>query len=129
MNKILKYILFRTVLIIVILHTFVPHPHSDELTKDEHIVLHKKSNSIIGIIRLIFHENNDENLDNLIFAKYEYSKRLIIKDKFQNSLFYDVLCCVIKEFKIEHFITNKVDNFKRSLFIKLNGSRAPPLLF
>lgn len=82
MSKILKYIFFRTILVIITLHTIIPHPHSDELTEEKHFELHKDSNSLIGFIRLTFHESDDENLDNLIFAEYESVKKIDSKHKY-----------------------------------------------
>lgn len=82
MNKILKYILFRTVLVIITLHTIIPHPHSIELTDENHIELHKKSNSIIGIIKLVLHESDDESLDNLIICQNANVNK--VNSKFKN---------------------------------------------
>tara|TARA_R110002153_G_C13179483_1_gene484949 strand:- start:621 stop:878 length:258 start_codon:yes stop_codon:yes gene_type:complete len=70
MSKIFRNILFNTALAVILLHTIIPHPHSEDMAEKEHIKLHNNSNSLYGILRLVFHESNDENLDSLIFAQY-----------------------------------------------------------
>jgi len=122
-SKILKYILFRSVLVIITLHTVIPHPHSEELTEEKHFELHKESSSLIGIITLAFHESDDESLDNLIFAQYESVKKIDSNQKYPEVSIFDSTTSRIG--KIVKWNTN---NFNRLLFVKLNGLRGPPLL-
>lgn len=128
MSKILKHILFRTVLVIITLHAIIPHPHSDELTKEKHLELHKKSNSFIGIIRLVFHESDDENLDNLIFAQYGSVKKSDNKCKYPNLSILNKIQFIVEKRKNEKTVKWNTNNFDRLLFVKLNGLRGPPLL-
>jgi len=128
MSEILKYILFRTVLVIITLHTIIPHPHSDELTGEEHFELHKKSNSLIGIIRLVFHESDDESLDNLIFAKYESVKKIDSKHKYPKVSIFDNTTSIVGKIVTRKIVKWNTSNFNRLLFVKLNGLRGPPLL-
>ena len=128
MSKVLKYILFRTALIIITLHTIIPHPHSDELTVDKHLKLHKDSNSIIGIIRLAFHESDDENLDNLIFAQYENVKKLDNKCKYPKLSILKKIQFKSKKREKEKKVKWNANNFDRLLFVKLNRLRGPPLI-
>ena len=127
MSKVLKYILFRTALVIITLHTIIPHPHSDKLTIEKHFELHKESNSFIGIIRLIFHESDDENLDNLIFAKYEGVKKIDKKFKYPKVSIFNNTQSVIEKRETKKIIKCNTNNFDRLLFVKLNGLRGPPL--
>jgi hypothetical protein len=127
MSKILKYILFRTVLVIITLHTIIPHPHSDELTEEKHFELHKESNSLIGIIRLAFHESDDENLDNLIFAQYESVKKTDSKYKYPKVSIFDNTTSIVEKRATEKIIKWNTNNFDRLFFVKLNGLRGPPL--
>ena len=128
MSEILKYILFRTVLVVITLHTIIPHPHSEELTEEKHLELHKKSNSLIGIIRLAFHESDDENLDNLIFVQYKNVKVLDSKHKYPKVFIFDNITSVVEKKATEKIIKWNTNNFDRLLFVKLNGLRGPPLL-
>ena len=128
MSKILKYILFRAVLVIITLHTVIPHPHSDELTEEEHFELHKKSNSLIGIIRLAFHESNDESLDNLIFTQYESIKKIDSKHKYPKVSTLDNTTSIVGKIAAKKIVKWNTNNFNRLLFVKLNGLRGPPLL-
>ena len=128
MSKILKYILFRTILILVTLHAIIPHPHSEELTDKEHLELHKNSNSLIGIIKFTFHESDDKSLDNLIFTQYKSVKKIDFKHTYFNISIFDS-----SNLQVEKVVTKKirkwnVNNFNKLLFVKLNGLRGPPLL-
>jgi quinol monooxygenase YgiN len=127
MSKILKYILFRTVLVIITLHAFIPHPHSNELTEEKHFELHKESNSLIGFIRLAFHESDDENLDNLIFAEYESDKKLDSKSKYPKVSIFNNKQSLVEKGETGKIIKWNTNNFNRLLFVKLNGLRGPPL--
>ncbi len=128
MSKILKYILFRTVLVIITLHTIIPHPHSEELTDKKHSELHKDSNSFIGIVRLAFHESDDENLDNLIFAEYESDKKLDNKCKYPKIPIINNRQSIVEKRETEKIVKWNINNFDKLLFVKLNGLRGPPVL-
>ncbi len=128
MSEILKYILFRTVLVLVTLHAIIPHPHSDELTEEKHFELHKKSNSLIGIISLVFHESDDENLDNLIFAQYESVKKIDSKHKYPKVSIFDSTTSRVGKIATEKIVKWNTNNFNRLLFVKLNRLRGPPVL-
>ena len=124
MSKILKYILFRTVLLIIALHAVIPHPHSDELTEDRHFELHQNSNSIIGLIKIAFHESDDENLDNLVFVQIESVKKFDYK--FTKVSNFNITLSIIEEWENEKIVSSNINNFKRLFFVKLNGLRGPP---
>ncbi|MCF6295697.1 MAG: hypothetical protein L3J25_08405 [Flavobacteriaceae bacterium] len=128
MSKILKYILFRIVLVIITLHIIIPHPHSGELTEEEHFEIHQKSDSLIGIIRLAFHESNDENLDNLVYAQYESVKKSNFKNKYPKFSISNNSQFKIEKRKTEKRVSVRINDFNKTLFVKLNGLRGPPLL-
>ncbi|MBT6686201.1 MAG: hypothetical protein HN704_11465 [Bacteroidetes bacterium] len=128
MSKILKYILFLTFLIVIALHAIIPHPHSDELTEEKHFELHHKSNSLIGLIRLVFHESNDEDMDNLMFVQFERLKKLGCKCKYQKVYSLNLALSKIEEREAEQIVSSSTNNFIRFFFVKLNGLRGPPLL-
>ncbi|VAV84537.1 hypothetical protein MNBD_BACTEROID02-1609 [hydrothermal vent metagenome] len=126
--KILRRILFNTVLVVILLHTFIPHPHSDEMTKKEHIKLHNTSNSLYSILKNAFHESNDESLDNLIVAQYH------IANKTKHTYPYPTIA--IKDFYplgnvktiVRKRVIRSIDNFNKLFIVKLNGERGPPFL-
>jgi hypothetical protein len=128
MSRILEYILFRAVLVAITLHAIIPHPHSDELTEEKHFEIHKKSNSFIGIIRLAFHESEDENLDNLVFAQYEIVKKLDHNYKHSKVSILNNTISIIAKRETERIVISSTNNFNRLFFVKLNGLRGPPLL-
>ncbi len=128
MCKILEYILFRVVLVIITLHTFIPHPHSDELTKEKHFELHKNSNSLFGLIRLAYHESNDDSLDNITFAQYESVKNINAKHKYPKVSLFNKIQSNIEKKETEKIVKSNTNNTDRLFFVKLNGLRGPPLL-
>jgi len=129
MRKLLNYILFRTVLIIITLHTIIPHPHSEELTREKHFELHKESTSLLGIIRLVFHENDDDTLDHLIFAEYEGVNKIDFKQTYYpKSALFNSSSLLVENTAIEKITPWKTNNFEKLLFVTLNGLRGPPLL-
>ncbi|MBL1281042.1 MAG: hypothetical protein COA33_012250 [Fluviicola sp.] len=126
MREISKYILFKIALIVIVLHAIIPHPHSGELTDENHFKIHQKSSSLIGAIRLAFHENNHENLDTLAYTQYENAKKLNLKNKKPNIPILNNVQSKIVHRKVEKTECFKVENFNRILFAKLNGLRGPP---
>ncbi len=128
MSKIVKYILFRTVLVIITLHTVIPHPHSDKLTEEKHLELHKKSTSLFGIIRLAFHESDDESLDSLIYTQYESVKKVDSKHTYPKVSLFNNIQSIVEKRETEKIVKSSTNNFNRLLFVKLNGLRGPPIL-
>jgi len=128
MIAVLKYILFRIVLVVITLHTIIPHPHSSELTEEKHLELHKKSNSLIGIIRLAFHESEDESLDNLIYAQYESVKKIDSKHKYPKVTIFENKISLLGKVVTRKIVEWNTNNFDKLLFVKLNGLRGPPIL-
>lgn len=128
MIKILKYLFFRTILVIISLHAIIPHPHSNELTKEKHVELHKKSNSFIGIIRLVFHESDDEILDDLIFAQFQTIKKSDNKYKYPTLSIVNKIQFIVEKTEKGKKIKWNANNFDGLLFVIRNGLRGPPFL-
>lgn len=128
MRKIISDILFSLVLGIITLHAAIPHPHSNELTEEEHFELHKNTYSIVAFLRLTFHESEDENLDNPIFTQYESAKK--IEGKYSNpaTTCSDSLLYIVEKAKTENATAWNTDNFIKLLVVKPNGLRGPPQL-
>jgi len=122
----LKHILFKIAFLIIVLHTIIPHPHADELTNQEHLQLHKNSKSIIGILKFVFHESNDENLDHLIYAHYgNIQKQNVSSQKHQVSI-YLKMTAAVSTCQSTNILQKNVRSFKQIVFISGNGLRAPP---
>ncbi len=129
MIKILSNISFKFILGILAFHTFISHPHSDELSIEEHKELHNNAKSLIGIIRLAFHESDDESLDHLLYIHDGFCKKIdskvknifvSLKDNFQYSA---------NSIITEGVVNCDVNNCIKLFFVKLNGLRGPPLLY
>ena len=123
MSKIFRNILFNSALAVILLHTIIPHPHSKDMVEKEHIKLHNNSNSIYGILRLVFHENNDEILDSLVFAQYNIDKKTKIDYQYSaiNNAYFSTSKIVNKK-----FYKNLKSNINKLFIVNLNGVRGPP---
>lgn len=127
MTKVFRNILFDSVLVLILLHTIIPHPHSYKLTEEKHLELHQNSNSLIGFIRLAFHESDDESLDNLIFAQYESVKKTDSKHTCPKVSIFDNKTSTVGKIKTEKILKCNSNNFYRLFFVELNRLRGPPL--
>lgn len=128
MRKIVSDILFSLVLGIFTLHAAIPHPHSNELTEEEHFELHKNAHSIVAFLKLTFHESEDENLDNPIFTQYESVKKIEGKHSNPAATCSDNLLYIVEKAKTENATAWNTDNFIKLLVVKPNGLRGPPQL-
>lgn len=128
MRKIISDILFSLVLGVITLHAAIPHPHSNELTEEEHFELHENTDSIVGLLRLTFHESEDDNLDNLIFTQYESAKKIELKHLNPTALFSDSPLTIVEKAKTSKALARNTDNFIKLLFVNPNGLRGPPQL-
>lgn len=129
MSKIFRNILFNTALAVILLHTIIPHPHSEDMVEKEHIKLHNNSNSIYGILRLVFHESNDENLDSLVFAQYNIDNKTKVDKKTKVDYQYPEIN--IAYFNISENVNKTVyknlkSNIHKLFIVKLNYVRGPP---
>lgn len=46
---------------ILLLHSFLPHSHHDELSEEEHIEVHEEAVTLLDFIRLAFHIDPGKN--------------------------------------------------------------------
>lgn len=125
MHKIFRNILFHSALLVILLHTVIPHPHSEDLGLKEHHKLHSNSHSIYGVLRLIFHESNDENLDSLVFAQYNIDKKIKVENQH--------LAIAITYFNTSKIVNKKVyknlkSNIHTLFIVTQHGVRGPPAL-
>ena len=129
MKNIFAHISFRIVLVIIGLHAFVPHPHSDELTEQEHKKLHQNSQSILGFIKYLFHENNDENLDDILFASYGKITKQTIKIQYPRASTFDKKIDDTSIFVFSNIYKTYTSHFHNGISVNQNGLRAPPYYF
>jgi len=123
MINIIRHILFKSVLLIVLLHALVPHRHYYEMSEYEHLTLHQNNENIIELVKILFHENDDESLDNLLFAQFNIQKTTqskipILNEEFKG--FIDV------ENKLFQKNTSSHNVCYITIFVNVNGLRGPP---
>jgi hypothetical protein len=125
MINILRVILFASALSIILLHTFIPHPHSEEMTEERHFEFHQNSNSILDFLKLVFHESEDEGLDNLIIAQYQAEKKL--KKGFHHQIATGIeTLTLINESRTKKSTAKHIGNSNGYFIVKPNGVRGPP---
>lgn len=125
MIGIIKQVLFKSALVVILLHTLISHKHYDEMSEIEHSVLHQNNDDILDLLVLFFHESNDESIDNLVFAQFKIKE--FLKDSIASSALLSSLDSF--DFEISNFkeILNKSTSiFFSTFFVKLNGLRGPP---
>jgi len=63
--KIFNHILLFTAAVIILLHSFVPHEHHDEMGAELHQVEHENTDNFLGWIKTIFHNDlGEDHLEN-----------------------------------------------------------------
>lgn len=128
MRKIIKDILFSIVLVIIALHAIIPHPYSSELTQQSHFEFHKKTNSLIGGVRLAFHESDGDNLDNHILIKYGSAKKLDFQHISPTVSLFNNPLLIVEPVETVKAVEQHIDNFIKLHFVSPNGLRGPPSL-
>ncbi len=124
MTEIIKRLLFKSVVVILLLHACIPHKHRGEMTETAHLKLHQDNDSLIDILKIVFHEGDDEYLDNLFFEKNKFdTSTQYFNNQSQKNITEDVK---ILRNNIQLF--GKSDSWTCSniFIVKLNGLRAPP---
>ena len=129
MINVIKQILFRSALVIILLHTLISHKHYDEMSEAEHVTLHQNNNDdILDLLVLFFHESNDESIDNLVVAQFD------VKETFKNAIASNAFISNsdLPFFDTSYFIKElniSTSNFSNIFFVELNGLRGPPSFY
>ncbi|MEP1096306.1 MAG: hypothetical protein ABJG78_14415 [Cyclobacteriaceae bacterium] len=77
--KVVGKILMMVAGVILLMHSFLPHSHHDELSDSEHIEVHEEAETILDFFRLAFHVNQGENhLENFKNAQQYQAQFLLI---------------------------------------------------
>ncbi|WP_456424421.1 hypothetical protein [Lutibacter sp.] len=121
--ELIKQLLFKSVFVIILLHALIPHRHYDEMSAKEHFALHQNNDNIIDLVKIFFHENNDESLDNLLFAQFNIQKTTqskipILKEEFKGY--------TNEENKLLQKNIAPSNVCYIPIFINTNGLRGPP---
>lgn len=125
MIGIIKQVLFKSALVVILLHTLISHKHYDEMSEIEHSVLHQNSDDLLDLLVLFFHESNDDSIDDLVFAQFD------VKHFFKYSIASSALLSSLDSIYFDPSNCLKILNKSTSIFIstsfvKLNGLRGPP---
>ncbi len=126
MNKIFPKILLISALAVILLHALIPHPHAGELSEREHVKIHDFSKSLYSILRVAFHESDDESLDNLFVVQNQAN------EKFKKHHLYPTIAIVCLRFtaisnkQFKKIANRNITNFNKLFIVNLNGVRGPP---
>jgi len=124
-KKGIQSVLFKCVVVIVLLHTCIPHRHREEMSEKAHIKLHQNNDNLIGILKIVFHEGYDEYLDNLFFAKNNYDvSPQYFSNQYPDKNGSPAIKNCIKGVQLYRKSDNCIDS--NIFIVKLNGLRAPP---
>lgn len=129
MIRILGQTLSLLASIIIALHAIIPHPHAETLTANKHSEIHRQSNSFIGVIRFLFHESDDTNLDTLVYADCENGKKSIVENADLSAIIADKLFIKTNAYSNEKTLSFQINDFAQLNGINPNGLRGPPLSF
>ncbi len=121
----IKNILLINVVVIIFLHSLVPHMHHMEMTFVDHKKAHENANDILDYLGLVFHEGVNYNLENFVSEE---------SGRFKNFDSRDLNLLVNSCYTKNDILYSHENPFLRTLhqnslteFIKLsNGLRAPP---
>jgi hypothetical protein len=121
----IKKLLFKSVVVVLLLHAFIPHQHRDEMSEKAHLKLHQDNDSLIDILKIVFHEGADEYLDNLFFTENNYK---VSAQYFSNQHPNKNGSLAIKNCIEGVQLYRNSDNciYSNIFIVKLNGLRAPP---
>ena len=61
---------------IILLHSFIPHRHIEEMTDVEHLSKHERANDLIDLLGLAFHEGTGDVLAQYIRSEQRISKKI-----------------------------------------------------
>lgn len=72
--RFIRNILFFNTAAIIVLHTLIPHKHHGEMTFKEHTLTHSNAIGIFDTIRLAFHQDTSNDLNNFTLSEQLYLK-------------------------------------------------------
>ncbi len=121
-----KNILFINVVVILLLHSFIPHKHHNEMAYEEHYIVHENANGIIDLIGLVLHEGSSENLETIIL-----SKENVMKDIERSYLdFFAITAYLAIKINVKYsgcFIKIRPQELSNNFHIIFSGLRGPPI--
>lgn len=122
-----RSILFGLPLLIIGLHTFIPHTHEDHLSREEHQLIHLEKNSLLDILKLLFHQSQDEALDHLVLDDKEGTVKETVLPAYQiNDNPFCSSSIILRELLIDKifFLASSDDN--DLALIRSGKLRGPP---
>jgi len=127
MKIVYRKILFCFVLLVLLLHSVIPHDLDFERKINDNFVESKKENSILDVMKLVFYENAGGNLDNLSFS-FSYSYTHNLSDNYDlfglpNSLLVSNIIYPLNNTK--PFC--KINSCRIDFIVELHTVRGPPV--
>lgn len=118
----IRNILFFHVVVILILHTLIPHKHHSEMTYQEHYSSHTNAKGIFGFISLVFQNGSTDTLPYFIFSEQNYLNKFEFEnlDLLKNSDF------IQDKLSINLFLIFQPQILYKSLNILICRLRGPP---
>jgi len=127
MIRLVKKILFSIVLIVILLHTVIPHNQYIKINSSEQFISFQKDKTIIDIFRLIFLEDTNGNLDNLSInnptSDYIFDFIVVNCYLIDHSYYISFEKEILKTPFFEEFSI-----YNKDFIVNHNGLRGPPRL-
>lgn len=128
MIVLIKKIVFSSILIVILLHTFIPHNQTNKKNSSSKFIYIYDNESIIDLFRFVFHEDRNGNLDNLSSdnSVSDYSFIDLNVNFFLNKCFYLTLVDNVTP-KIQLYTESNI--YSEYLIVDNNYLRGPPIFF
>ncbi|MEP5612863.1 MAG: hypothetical protein ABJP45_11465 [Cyclobacteriaceae bacterium] len=107
---------------ILLMHSFLPHSHHDELSDTEHVEVHEEAESILDFFRLAFHVNQGENHLEDFKNSQQYQAQFLVVTSIIDLAFGPVLIEEIPKSNSTTYLSNFQTRFKH----KDLSFRGPP---
>jgi len=117
--------MFIQVVVMVLLHSVMPHKHQVEMTYEEHSIAHKTAADYIDYIALAFHQGTANDLENYLITKKETQQETQVLDfhSFGIPIFNINTSFITTETRS---LNNQSNHRKNSFRLLPYGLRAPP---
>ena len=113
-----------TALSMLLLHSFMPHQHHDELSEEEHIEQHTSASTAFDYLALLFHENiGVDHLEHFETTDYLFNFCLVAVETMDYYFLYQV------ESQAQDAKSPRIlDKIVYSVLLETSNERGPPMV-
>lgn len=121
----IRFIMFLEAVMVILLHTFIPHVHHGEMTFESNLKAHAKAHTIFEILGLKFHKHLSGDLTNYTLSQSSSLKKISFND---GALCYSSTDLFKIQFDKLYFNTKtfRYITFSDDFHLESSGLRGPP---